>query len=106
MTNEQSVGTGRPTEQRSGLSTDMRALMLYDANKKSAAVAYLLWFFLGFLGAHNFYLRRTGVAVTQLILTITVVGTVITFIWIVVDAFRIPAWVRNANNLLAMELGA
>jgi TM2 domain-containing membrane protein YozV len=93
-------------EQQGGLSKDTRALMLYEANSKSALVAYLLWFFVGLFGAHNFYLKRTGIAVVQLILTITVVGSVITLVWIIVDAFLIPGWVRNLNNLLAMQLGA
>ncbi|WP_394002502.1 NINE protein [Xanthobacter versatilis] len=35
--------------------SDARALMLCEANKKSAVVAYLLWFFLGGLGGHRFY---------------------------------------------------
>ena len=60
----------------------------------------------GSFGAHNFYLKRTGIAVVQLILTITVVGSAVTLIWIIVDAFLIPGWVRNQNNLLAMQLGA
>jgi hypothetical protein len=54
-------------EQQGGLSKDTRALMLYEANSRSVLVAYLLWFFLGFFGAHNFYLKRTGIAVVQLI---------------------------------------
>ena len=61
--------------------------MLFEAKKKTALVAYLLWFFVGMLGGHNFYLKRTGVAVTQLILSITVVGLVITVFWVLVDAF-------------------
>jgi TM2 domain-containing membrane protein YozV len=65
-----------------------------------------LWFFLGLLGAHNFYLKRTGVAVAQLILSITLVGAVVTLVWVIVDAFLIPGWVRRQNNLLAMQLGA
>jgi TM2 domain-containing membrane protein YozV len=93
-------------EQQGGLSKDTRALMLYEANSRSVLVAYLLWFFLGLFGAHNFYLKRTGIAVVQLILTITVVGSAVTLIWIIVDAFLIPGWVRNQNNLLAMQLGA
>ena len=60
--------------QQSGLSRDARAIMLYEANKKTALIAYILWFFLGLLGGHNFYLKRTGVAVAQLILTLTIVG--------------------------------
>ena len=92
--------------QQSGLSRDARAIMLYEANKKTALVAYILWFFLGLLGGHNFYLKRTGVAVAQLILSLTIVGLVITVIWVLVDAFLIPGWVRNQNNILAAQLGA
>jgi len=89
-----------------GLSNDARAMMLFEANKKTALVAYLLWFFVGLLGGHNFYLKRTGVAVTQLILSLTVVGVLITIVWVIVDAFLIPGWVRDQNNLLAKQLGA
>jgi TM2 domain-containing membrane protein YozV len=32
--------------------------ILYDANKKSKLVSYLLWLFLGGFGAHRFYNRR------------------------------------------------
>jgi TM2 domain-containing membrane protein YozV len=92
--------------QQGGLSADTRAMMLFEANRKSPLVAYLLWFFLGMFGAHNFYLKRTGIAVAQLILTITVIGSVITLIWIIVDAFLIPGFVRKQNNLLAAQLGA
>src|SRR5215831_14170916 len=87
--------------QSGGLSSDARALMLFEANKKTALVAYLLWFFLGLFGGHNFYLKRTGVAVTQLILSLTLVGMLITIVWVFVDAFLIPGWVRMQNNMLA-----
>ena len=45
-------------------------LMQYDANKKSAVVAYLLWFFIGMLGAHRFYLGLPGSGAAILIITI------------------------------------
>jgi len=106
MASEIPVGMRQTIQREGGLSNDTRALMLFEANKKTAIVAYLLWFFLGLFGAHNFYLKRTGVAVAQLVLTLTVVGCVITVIWILVDAFLIPGWVRNQNNLLAAQLGA
>lgn len=99
-------GMRQQINQSGGLSNDTRVLMLYEANKKTAVVAYLLWFFLGWFGAHNFYLGRIGVAVAQLILTITVLGILITFFWVIVDAFLIPGWVRRQNNLLAAQLGA
>jgi TM2 domain-containing membrane protein YozV len=106
MASEIPSGMRQTTGQPGGLSNDTRALMLFEANKKTALVAYLLWFFLGLLGGHNFYLKRTGVAVAQLVLTLTLVGSVITFFWVLVDAFLIPGWVRNQNNLLAAQLGA
>jgi TM2 domain-containing membrane protein YozV len=96
----------RQIDQSGGLSNDTRVLMLYEANKKTALVAYILWFFLGLFGAHNFYLGRTGVAVAQLILSIIIVGLPITLIWVLVDAFLIPGWVTRQNNLLAAQLGA
>jgi hypothetical protein len=43
MTSE-SGGATRP-------QADAVAMMRYDANKKTALVGYLLWFFLGLLGA-------------------------------------------------------
>ena len=81
-------------QQHGGLSNDTRVMLLFEANKKSL------------FGAHNFYLKRTGVAVAQLILSLTLVGMVITAVWALVDAFLIPGWVRNQNNLLAAQLGA
>jgi len=38
--------------------------------------------FFGYFGAHNFYLGRTGVAVAQLILTLTILGLFINFFWL------------------------
>jgi len=99
-------GMRRQINASGGLSNDTRVLMLYEANKKTALVAYILWFFLGLFGAHNFYLGRTGVAVAQLILSLIIVGLVITIIWVLVDAFLIPGWVQRQNNLLAAQLGA
>ncbi len=106
MASELPAGMRQTIQQQGGLSSDTRALMLFEANKKTALVAYLLWFFLGVFGGHNFYLKRTGVAVTQLILSITLIGMLITVFWVLVDAFLIPGWVRNQNNLLATQLGA
>jgi TM2 domain-containing membrane protein YozV len=100
------ANTRQDALQKGGVSNDTRVLMLFEANKKTALVAYLLWFFVGIFGGHNFYLKRTGVAITQLILSITIVGLLITGVWILIDAFLIPGWVRDQNNLLAAELGA
>jgi TM2 domain-containing membrane protein YozV len=101
-----SPGIRHQINQSGGLSNDTRVLMLFEANKKIAVVAYILWLFLGWFGGHNFYLGRTGVAIAQLILTLTVVGWLITIIWVFVDGFLIPSWVRQENNQLAAQLGA
>lgn len=89
-----------------GLGADARALMMFEVNKKEASVAYALWFFFGYFGAHNFYLKRTAIAVVQLLLTLSIVGLVINFFWHLVDAFLIPGCVRNENSRLAWMLGA
>ena len=53
----------------SPLSADAQAIMTFEANQKSAGVAYLLWFLAGGFGGHRFYIGRTGSAVTQLLLS-------------------------------------
>ena len=77
-----------------------RQAMRYEANKKSAGIAYVLWFFLTVLGAHRFYLRRTASAVIMLLLSLTVLGLAITIPWVVLDAFLIPGMTRKYNNEL------
>ena len=104
MTN--AVATPAMNAARPGLGTDARAMMMFEANRKDIFAAYALWFFLGYFGAHNFYLRRTGVAVAQLVLTLTIIGLVINFFWHFIDAFLIPGWVRRENRMLAWPLGA
>ena len=96
------------------IANPARQQMMYDANRKSAGVAYLLWFFLGATGAHRFYLGQTGTAVAQLLLfifgwlTIWVgVGLVLLLplgIWVLVDAFLIPSIAREQNMRLADRL--
>ncbi len=83
-----------------------RAHMMYDANRKSTGVAYLLCIFLGGVGAHRFYLGRTGSAVAQLALWLLglVTGFVLWIplgIWILVDLFLIPGIAREQNMALA-----
>ena len=79
-------------------------------NKKSTGVAYLLWFFLGGLGVHRFYLGSTGPGVGILILSIFgwptaafVVGLFLLagmVIWLIVDAFLIPGMIEKSNSAM------
>ncbi len=54
-------------------------------------VGGLLGIFLGTLGIHNFYLGRTGVGVTQLLLTVLSLGMLspLVFIWSLIEAILI-----------------
>lgn len=79
-----------------------REQLLYEANRKSNGVSYLLWFFLGGFGAHRFYLGRNGSAIAQLLLGLLgwlplFMGWVVLGIWLLVDAFLIPGMVRDEN---------
>jgi TM2 domain-containing membrane protein YozV len=78
----------------------------YKTSDKSLVVAYLLWFFLGMVGAHRFYTGRTGSAIGQIVLywggllaTMTFIGALIGIpmmiafgIWWIVDAFLMMNW--------------
>jgi hypothetical protein len=88
------------------LSPEVGAKLLYDANRKTLLAAYLLWLFLGVLEGHNFYLRRRRVAIAQLVLSLTIVGLLVTLPWTFWEAFLIPGWVRALNTELAQRLGA
>ena len=57
----------------------------------STGTAYLLWLFLGFMGAHRFYLGRMGTGLVYLF-----TGGVFGLGWLV-DMFRIPSLVRESN---------
>ena len=59
------------------------------AAPKQKMIAFLLAFFLGPLGVHNFYLGKTGMGVAQLILTITVIGAVVSLPWAFVQMIMI-----------------
>lgn len=99
-----------------GSGSDARLMMQYDANKKSVAAAYVLWFFLGMFGAHRFYCGATGSGAAILVLTmaslvLSVVGIglvliLVPAVWVMVDAFLIPAMIREHNTRLASRLSA
>jgi TM2 domain-containing membrane protein YozV len=89
-------------------------MMRYDANKKSAVVAYVLWFLFGSVGGHRFYLKRIGTAVTMLLIFVVsiplafvgigFVGLGVVWFWVILDAFLIPGIARDYNNKLISEL--
>ncbi len=58
---------------------------------KSKAVTYLLWFFLGFLSAHRFYLGKWGSGILYLL-----TGQLFGIGWII-DLFLIGGMVERYN---------
>ena len=60
-----------------------------NISNKSRASAAILAFFFGSFGIHNFYLKNTGFAIAQLILTLTVILSPISIIWSLIDFIMI-----------------
>jgi TM2 domain-containing membrane protein YozV len=85
------------------------------APAKELTVAYLLLLFLGTLGAHRFYLGRTGSAIGMLSLAVlggltalVLIGFVLlaaVAVWWIVDLFLTPGMVREENHRAAMAPG-
>ena len=79
----------------------------YDV-RASPTIAYLLWFFLGWLGVHRLYLRRGRSALLMIVLAaagmaLEVSGeglwlTIPLGIWVLYDGTQIPNWVAEINE--------
>ena len=90
------------------MSNSHEKLMRYDAEKRSVIIAYLLWFFLGYLAFHRFYLSRwiSGLIFLALmgigfVLSFVIVGYLILapmFLWWLIDALLIPGMVSSRNR--------
>jgi TM2 domain-containing membrane protein YozV len=97
-------------------SRDAVAMMRYDAAKRSAVIAYLLWFLLGTFVAHRFDLGRVGSGLAMLaifalswLLTFVLIGyagLLLIGIWWVVDAFLIPGMTASYNTRLVDRIRA
>lgn len=84
-------------------------MMRYDAHRKSTAVAYLLWFFLGSIGAHRFYLGSWGIgllilACTGLSFVTFGLAGLVSLVIVIWDLFTLPSQVRRLNERLIASL--
>ena len=109
-------------------------LMQFEARKKSATPGYVLWFFLGLMGAHRFYAGKWKTALLQMLggaswlsgagtfaFTAVSSGTLdernlsgegylllcfalFCTIWTLLDIFFINRWIRKYNLKLADSL--
>lgn len=97
---------------------DARELMVLDsemrARGKNVIVAYLLLWFVGWLGGHNHYLGRRDQAIGQMVLSLVsipltfiiigMLGLIAVGIWVLVDAFSVHRWVHEHNARLEREI--
>ncbi|GGC96148.1 TM2 domain-containing protein [Aquisalinus flavus] len=60
----------------------------------SPLVAYLLWFFLGIISAHRFYLGKWGTALLQIASYFLLIG----FVWWLLDAFLISLIIKQRQD--------
>jgi len=96
------------------MSDDTHRMMVYDANKKSMLVAYLLWLLLGLCGAHRFYMGKwftgllmLGMSLFSFVMMFILVGyftIVVPALWALVDLLLIPGWVNRHNSRLISGL--
>lgn len=99
------------------------AALRYQAEKKSAGLAYFLWMFFGVLGGPRYYFGRVGSAVAMTAISvisillistridgpffiIATIGWGVVGIWALVDAFQLPGWTREFNSALISRLKA
>lgn len=59
------------------------------SDEKTFTATLLLCLFLGGVGAHRFYTGHTGTAITQLVLTLTLIGAIISAPWAFIDFIMI-----------------
>ena len=82
-------GYGDSTYAQPSYGQPAYAQTTYANPPKQWVLALVLAFFFGFLGVHNFYLGRPGRGIAQLILTITVIGAVISCTWAFIEFIMI-----------------
>jgi TM2 domain-containing membrane protein YozV len=88
-------------------------MIRFEAEKKSAGLAFVLCWILGNFGAHRFYMKKPH-AVTKLIIMVISIplcffcigyfGVLAMTIWTIVDLFYISGWVKEYNTALLTKI--
>lgn len=101
------------TDGEGKVSADAKAILAFEARKKSVGVAYLMWFFLGAVGGHRFYAGKSGSGaimlalwLLSLLLTFFVIGWfgfIVLGIWWLVDAFLLHGIIARHNESVMQQ---
>lgn len=92
----------------SSLQAEMLVEQKVANARKSTGAAYVIWFFLGILGGHRFYLGRNGSACVMLVLWLIgwvtfFIPWIVTGIWCLVDAFLIPGMIQEHQDKVRQQ---
>ena len=71
--------------------------MVFESNRKSKKIAYLLWLLVGWTGAHRFYAGETKTGAIQLVMALSVIGWPFLAFWLIADIFLIPGMINEKN---------
>lgn len=73
---------------------------MQNVSQKSRAVMLLLALFLGFFGVHRFYAEKVGTGVLMCILSITLIFSIVSIIWTLIDFIVIASGTfKDGDNL-------
>jgi len=56
-----------------------------NISEKNRTATFLFAFFFGTLGIHRFYVGKTGSGIAMLLLTLSILGLVVTAFWALID---------------------
>jgi TM2 domain-containing membrane protein YozV len=73
---------------------------LVESQAKKPFPAYVLWFFLGWLGAHRFYAGRPKSAMAMAALSLSMIGLPITIFWWMADVVLLGTILSEERELL------
>ena len=79
-------------------------LVRFEEMRKEERTAYALSLWLGQVGGHDFYLKRTGHGIGKLLLTLSVVGIPGSLIWSLVNFHTMKVLVKKCNRDIAKEI--
>jgi TM2 domain-containing membrane protein YozV len=88
---------GTVTKKANFRTSTRRAIMIKE---RELWVAYLLWFFLGLIGVHKFYVNKIGMGILYIF-----TGGIFLIGWLI-DLFTLPSQVRKYNAEVRSMSGA